>query len=298
MNLFGLTPSQVRRQAGMQLTQGALSFPNQGAAMIGAALGGAAGGLFSERNPEIARAQKLQQLQQDWSKTWDMNSVTPETMPKVAAEMARGLIGIGETGMAFQLMRESREMLQESQAVGFDQKQINTLRSSIDKFSKDQRQIDAAYEKIQKVSTERTATGDMSMIFGIMKLNDPGSTVREGEYATAQNAGGVSDRLRNMYNMAIDGQKLTEEQRRNFLGTADNLYTAQRTSTDRSIEQVLQYADEDKIPRSRVLGTKRLKALERRKKKSDSKYSQEDLEFTAKKHGITVEEVKRRLNAR
>src|SRR3990167_7070520 len=45
-------------------------------------------------------------------------------------------------------------------------------------------------------SMRGTAAGDMSLIFGIMKMLDSNSTVREGEYATAQNAGSIPDRVR------------------------------------------------------------------------------------------------------
>ena len=35
------------------------------------------------------------------------------------------------------------------------------------------------------------AAGDMALIFSYMKMLDPNSTVREGEYATAQDAGSI-----------------------------------------------------------------------------------------------------------
>lgn len=56
----------------------------------------------------------------------------------------------------------------------------------------------------------------IGLIFSFMKIQDPGSTVREGEYATAQNAAGVPERIRNMYNKALDGQFLSPRQVDNF----------------------------------------------------------------------------------
>ena len=38
---------------------------------------------------------------------------------------------------------------------------------------------------------------DMSLVFGFMKMLDPSSVVRETEYATAKNATGVPDQVRN-----------------------------------------------------------------------------------------------------
>ena len=65
-----------------------------------------------------------------------------------------------------------------------------------------------------------TPAGDIALIFGFMKIQDPGSTVREGEYATAENSASIPDRVRQAYNKAIEGDKLTPEQRADFLNTA------------------------------------------------------------------------------
>ena len=58
-----------------------------------------------------------------------------------------------------------------------------------------------------------------------MKVLDPGSVVREGEFATASNAGGVDDRVRNIYNRVIEGTRLTEKQRADFVDRARRLYS-------------------------------------------------------------------------
>ena len=80
------------------------------------------------------------------------------------------------------------------------------------------------YEKLLTSSERETAAGDMSMIFTYMKILDPTSVVREGEQATASNAAGVPDRVRNFYNKTITGQKLTTKQRADFVQTGTQLY--------------------------------------------------------------------------
>ena len=50
------------------------------------------------------------------------------------------------------------------------------------------------------LATPVTAAGDLSLIFKYMKMLDPGSTVREGEFANAENAKGIEDSLRALYN--------------------------------------------------------------------------------------------------
>ena len=90
--------------------------------------------------------------------------------------------------------------------------------------TKDFKTIQSAWRSIKTSGGEPSAAGDMSLIFGYMKLLDPGSTVREGEYANAQNAGGVPDRVVASYNKLINGQILSESQRKDFLGQAKKQY--------------------------------------------------------------------------
>ncbi|MCJ2055792.1 hypothetical protein MKL09_04425 [Methylobacterium sp. J-048] len=72
---------------------------------------------------------------------------------------------------------------------------------------------------------------DISLVFGYMKMLDPGSVVREGEYATAKNAAGVPERVMNAYNKALSGEFLSDTQRKDFLGQASELYgTARKTA--------------------------------------------------------------------
>jgi len=94
--------------------------------------------------------------------------------------------------------------------------------------TKDFKTIQSAWRSIKTSGGEPSAAGDMSLIFGYMKLLDPGSTVREGEYANAQNAGGVPDRVVASYNKLINGQILSDAQRKDFLGQAKKQYDSRR----------------------------------------------------------------------
>lgn len=70
---------------------------------------------------------------------------------------------------------------------------------------------------------ENSAVGDIGMIFTFMKALDPTSVVREGEQATAQNAAGVPERVRNVYNNLRTGQRLSPKQRKEFISLANSL---------------------------------------------------------------------------
>jgi hypothetical protein len=84
------------------------------------------------------------------------------------------------------------------------------------------REVKSAYGRV--LSSEDTAVGDLSLIFGYMKMLDPGSVVREGEFATAQNAAGVPERIQNIYNRVVSGERLSKSQRDSFKGQAEKLY--------------------------------------------------------------------------
>jgi hypothetical protein len=62
------------------------------------------------------------------------------------------------------------------------------------------------------------------MVYNFMRLQDPTSTVREGEFATAANAGGVTETVRNMYNRVMEGEKLSPKVRDGFLQQAGRDY--------------------------------------------------------------------------
>lgn len=82
----------------------------------------------------------------------------------------------------------------------------------------------AAFQKARSAAQLGTAAGDMSLIYAFMKMNDPTSVVREGEYANAANTGGIEDSVRNVYNRAKDGTMLTPEQRAAFIQAAQKQY--------------------------------------------------------------------------
>lgn len=73
---------------------------------------------------------------------------------------------------------------------------------------------------------EPSPADDIALIFGYMKTIDPTSVVRETEFATAQNAAGVPDRIRNMWNSVKSGNRLNGEQRQEFISSAESQYRA------------------------------------------------------------------------
>lgn len=92
--------------------------------------------------------------------------------------------------------------------------------------------VESAYRRIRASVQSETGPSDIALIFNYMKMLDPGSVVREGEFATAANAGGVGQRVAGIYNRVVNGEKLTPEVRQQFIQSANSLYSASREKLD------------------------------------------------------------------
>ncbi|HGM7334470.1 TPA: hypothetical protein ACKQCJ_000775 [Stenotrophomonas maltophilia] len=98
-----------------------------------------------------------------------------------------------------------------------------SLRKEVTQNLKEDQGVLSMYRNVQAAASQPSAAGDLSLIFAFMKMLDPGSVVREQEFANAQNAAGVPDQVRNAYNKAISGQRLNPTQRQDFLNQASQL---------------------------------------------------------------------------
>jgi len=105
------------------------------------------------------------------------------------------------------------------------------------------------------LNPKATAQDDIAVIFSFMKSLDAESTVREGEFATAQNAGGVSDTVRNAYNKALSGERLNPTQRKNMVRAAYQSYKAYRDAYNQTAESYRGYARDASANPDRVART-------------------------------------------
>lgn len=101
------------------------------------------------------------------------------------------------------------------------------LRKEFSQLAKPYFEVRDAYNRINSSAKNSSAAGDLALVFNYMKILDPGSTVREGEFANAQNAAGVPDRVRNLFNNLLTGERLADTQRNDFVDTAGRLAKAQ-----------------------------------------------------------------------
>lgn len=70
-------------------------------------------------------------------------------------------------------------------------------------------ELSGTYSNIYASAGAKTGPGDIALITGFMKMLDPGSVVRETEFATARDTAGLFDRLANQAQKLKSGQLFT-----------------------------------------------------------------------------------------
>ena len=78
--------------------------------------------------------------------------------------------------------------------------------------------------------------------------------MREGEFANAQNATGVPERVVNQYNKVKSGERLNPEQRADFVAQAKNLYAAQRQAYEEQAKRYRALAEKSGLNPDDVTG--------------------------------------------
>lgn len=128
------------------------------------------------------------------------------------------------------------------------------LRSEISKVSSDFNKIESAFGRIEVSAKDPSAAGDLALIFNFMKMLDPGSVVRESEFATAANAAGVPDRIRANYNKVMNGERLAIKQRSDFVGKSQALYKRAVSDNKRAVSKIVDIGEQFGVSRGELLG--------------------------------------------
>lgn len=118
------------------------------------------------------------------------------------------------------------------QEMGGTFKDANTLRDEYNTLTKDFRTVQDAYNKIK--STSDTGAGDMSLLYSYVKLLDPGSVVRESEFATAAASGSFGEQVQGAVQRLMTGERLPDTLRTAFKSEADSIYNAQKMGYDQT----------------------------------------------------------------
>lgn len=127
------------------------------------------------------------------------------------------------------------------------------FRNEIAKENTEFQKIANSWDRIAASAQEPSAAGDLALIFNFMKMLDPGSTVREGEFATAANSAGIATRIRGAYNRVVSGERLPEVQRADFFQQAQNIFDASGERASNLTEEFVRIAEDAGLTREEVV---------------------------------------------
>lgn len=108
-------------------------------------------------------------------------------------------------------------------------------------------QVAEAWRRLHAAGDDATPAGDVGLLTAYMKIIDPTSSVKQGEFAEASQTGSVPQVVVGLYNRVITGQRLTPEQRKDFLRQADNLARTTRDSLKEITKEYGRRATELKV---------------------------------------------------
>lgn len=144
---------------------------------------------------------------------------------------------------------------------------------SINKMRKEYNSLDevkafkpvrAAFLKVKQSAEKPSAAGDLALVFNYMKILDPGSVVREGEFKTAADATAwlqkseadgvaIPAPIAQAIRKLKDGTILTDDQRKDFVNIARKAASAQFAPVKDSYLQYRNIVNQMQLPESLTL---------------------------------------------
>jgi hypothetical protein len=145
-------------------------------------------------------------------------------------------------------------------------KSINDMRkeyNSLDEV-KAFKPVRAAFLKVKQSAEKPSAAGDLALVFNYMKILDPGSVVREGEFKTAADATAwlqkseaegvaIPAPIAQAIRKLKDGTILTDAQRKDFVNVARKAASAQFAPVKDSYMQYRNIVNQMQLPEGLTL---------------------------------------------
>ena len=173
---------------------------------------GAAGGLTPDESLGLYR--DAQQARTDARRTADLEARVKEAQIKKAERVGTPKVVHPSLDPAFKLEGKERDKFNALPIV----KEYNAVKKSFD--------------KMKSAAAQDSPAGDMTLIYSFMKMNDEGSTVRESEFEMARQAATMIDRAKTWVSTKTEGERLSPEQRKDFLMMAEAFMAANRSAYD------------------------------------------------------------------
>jgi hypothetical protein len=180
------------------------------------------------------------------------------SMPIPGTDLVQPMVGPKPSGAP---VKASPKILSEIDKLPeAQQKWANDTLSDVNKNP----QIKAVGEQFKNLAEIKelgtTPSDDIALIFKYMKTLDPNSVVRETEFQTVGNAGGLPTQIQNIYNSYTTGNKLTPEIRRDIKKSADSVVRGSLKSVESTISDFVNQAKYRGVPEKLILPETSLKA--------------------------------------
>lgn len=137
----------------------------------------------------------------------------------------------------------------DAEGKALDAKTIVTLNKDISTITKDADMIHNTAKDVAALRKLGGGPASVAIVYKFMKSLDPASVVREGEFATAANSGGVPDNIMNVYNKLLNGERLPPDVIADFENTAKELANSASDSANGAVDLYLA-TFEDQMPDS------------------------------------------------
>ena len=183
---------------------------------------------------DIAKAKAQRELSQAQAKSAALDAKYAERAALNKLEQDAAALGLtkAQTGSALAQIRklgvDTQQAALQLEAFkasgGVDPKekfaQEEKIRKEYQVRNKVYTELATTYSNIESSALAKSGPGDVALITGFMKMLDPGSVVRETEFATARDTAGLYERLRNSLAKAESGVFLQDSQRKEFTNLA------------------------------------------------------------------------------
>ena len=135
------------------------------------------------------------------------------------AQTNKVLVETGKLGIESKKAALELEALKATGGVDPEKKftQEEKIRKEWQGRSKVYGELQGTFNTLQASANSANGPGDIALITGFMKMLDPGSVVRETEFATARDTAGLFTQLQNRLEKAQNGQLLSPQQRKEYV---------------------------------------------------------------------------------
>lgn len=129
------------------------------------------------------------------------------------------------------------------------------LRKEYETRSKGYNDVAQQYAAIEASAADGSGAGDIALVTAFNKMLDPGSVVRETEFANSRDTAGLVSKLRSYGKKLDNGEFLSTDQRASFRRLAGDYYRAAEEKQKRDRNTIDTVATSYKLDKANIFGT-------------------------------------------